>query len=271
MDFLKKHGEKIAFALAMLILIGTAVWLTRKVGAITGNVEPYRQLKGGDIAKVTGEEYDQSLTKYLQPMLWTNAPRDPFEPLRAQKATVNTNDPPVPPPPYGQEMTLIRIVRVPFRLLFKAYSYDAKNSRAYNFQINFRDFRRTFFVENVGDEIKDREVNTGYKTTKFQRIITPRFDPSINSTVERDESELTIEHEGEPPKVLPLGREIEDQEPIATVRCADGLQRREVRRAEKFECDGKTYIVVDIKRDRVLIKDPKSGEELTVKLPSATD
>jgi hypothetical protein len=262
MDFLKKHYEKIALAVVLVALIVSAIYLALNISAISSEPPPNPVV--GKTALAPHAEfgaYSNALNALAQPPLWTNTVG--FDPILPNGGTfterpVITNEFPV---------YLLGVVRKPFKLLFKIYSYDASTNEGYNFQINFQFRSRTFFISHVGDWIKDRYEDTGYKITKFEKKSTMVNDPTLGREHEKDVSEITVQHGTEKPVLLVLGQESEDQEPVAQVRCDVGGLTREYRRGQSFECERKTYRVFDIDMDQkqMVIIDAQTQEQHIIK------
>jgi hypothetical protein len=262
MDFLKKHYEKIVLAVTLVALIVSAVLLAMNVGALSSQLaeEPNTIPKAAPVPRAILETYSNAVQSLAQPSLWTND----FNPF------INNSLPPTPTNIIATAtnefpVILMSVVRKPFKLLFMTYSYDANAGMGYNFQINFQFRSRTFFTRSVGDPIRDRYEDTGYRITRFEKKSATVDDPLLGSKREKDISELTVQHEGGNPVVLVLGLESEDQEPVAEVRChADGATT-EYRRGQSFECDHKTYKVVDITLQQMVIVDAQTQEQHVVK------
>ncbi len=92
--------------------------------------------------------------------------------------------------------------------------------------------------------------------------------------MERDDSELTIQHGDEDPIVLIHGRVVREREPVASLYCDPGYPaqpvRHQVRRGQTFNCAGRDYIVVDIMPQRMIINDATTEEKLTLELVAPT-
>ena len=143
MDFLKKHYEKIVLAVALVALIASAIFLALSVSAISSELRK-RQIpspRSPLAPHAELETYSNAIQSLAQPPLWTNAAGfDPILPPRdhyVRDDILSTNEFPV---------ILMSVVRKPFKLLFKIYSYDASTKEGYNFQINFQFRSRTFFT-----------------------------------------------------------------------------------------------------------------------------
>jgi hypothetical protein len=259
MDFLKKHYEKIVLAITLVALIVSAVLLAMNVGTLSSQLaeEPNYVPTLAPAPHAVLGPYSNAVLSLAEPASWTNG--DPFKNPTVILAPTNT--PVVPTNDF--QVVLMNVVRKPFKLLFMTYSYDANADTGYNFQINFQFRSRTFFVRSVGDPIRDRYEDTGYRITKFEKKSTTVDDPLLGSKREKDLSELTVQHEGGNPVVL--GLESEDQEPVAEVRChADGAVK-EYRRGQTIECDRKTYKVVDITLQQMVIVDAQTQEQHVIK------
>ncbi len=190
---------------------------------------------------------------------------EPFNPIPVGPVISMPTGPTTNPAAPEFPVTLLSVVRKPFKLLFMAYSYDATTG-GYNFQINFQFRSRTFFIPAIGDIIKDHYEDTGYRIAKFERKSTVIDDPTFRSKRDKDLSELTVQHEGNNPVVLVLGNESEDQEPVAQVRCAGDLQPGEYRRGQLFTCKGGTYKVIEIDTNlkQMKIVDTQTQEQHTI-------
>jgi hypothetical protein len=270
MDFLKRHWEKILLSLVLVGVIGMGAWLAFSVERLNSEIReaPNRPPPKGEKVKPLDKTPLASAAEALQsPVLWDAIEADPF---RAHQRVVevapgtNTQTGPVEEP-----LTLVRIERKPFKLLFKAYSWDAEKETGYNFQINFQYRGRTFFVPVVGDPIRGLREDTGYVSVSFAHKVQPVFRPDLGKEMEEDQSVLTIKHDDEKPIELVLGKVGEEQEPVATLRCEvwpAPARLVEVRRGQAFECGGRGFIVVDITQKQVVIKDQKSAEKRTLDL-----
>jgi hypothetical protein len=265
MDFLKKHYEIVAVVAALILLIVSAVMLSIKVNAVNSESEltPRGGLRSELVAHVDTATYSNAIESLKQPPLWTNTPTDLFPPATIAPGTGTTISPGGGTP--TNVLTLVNITRKPFKLLFKAYSYAADKAEGYNYQINFQFRDRTFFIRAVGDPIKDRYEDTGYRIVSFQRKLVMVNDPTLGGQREKDVSELTIQHEGEKPVVLVLRQETEEQEPVAKVRCGPTGVEREYRRGQRIDCAGKTYKVVDIDPKQMVIVDAQTEVQQIIK------
>jgi len=264
MDFLKRQYEIVALTVALVALIASAILLSFKVNALNSELEqpPHGSRRSEFTPHLNENSYSNAITALQHPPLWTNAPTDPFSRIPFELSSVPGGG---ATPTNGLQVVLMSITRKPFKLLFKAYSYDADKSEGYNFQINFQFRDRTFFVRAAGDPIKDRYGDTGYRIVSFERKFTTVNDPSLGGKREKDVSELTIQHEGEKPVVLVLLQETEEQEPVANVRCGATAVTRECRRGQRIECGGRTYKVVDIDPTQMVIVDTQTEEQHVIK------
>jgi hypothetical protein len=269
MDFLKKHYEKIVLAAALVALIASAVYLALRVNDLS-NEGPTARITthATSTPHVALATYSNAIASLAEPPLWTNAGRVfrsiPVQGIEFPKQPSMT--PTNAPPTVEFPVTLLSLVRIPFKLLFMAYSPDAATG-GYNFQINFQFRARTFFVPAVGDIIKDHYEDTGYLITTFERKSIVIDDPTLGRKRDKDVSELTVQHEGGNPVVLILGQETEDQEPVAQVRCAADGQTGDYRRGQSFTCKGATYKVfdIDINLKQVVIVDTQTQEQHIIK------
>jgi hypothetical protein len=264
MDFLKKHYEKIVLAVALLALIVSAILLALKISSLSSELEtaPTSASKVATAPHAAVETYSNAIQALAQPPLWTNVPVKPFDPKPIG---------PVFPGAVSNEFViLMKVARMPFKLLFMTYSYDASTNEGYNFQINFQFRKRTFFTRAVRDGIKDRYEDTGYRIIKFEKKSTLVNDPSLNNVKrEKDVSELTVQHAGNNPVLLVLGQEAEEHEPVAQVRCTPTGPTQDYRRGQLIECQRKTYRIVDIVVDsdpkRMVIVDTQTQEQHIIK------
>lgn len=263
MDFLKKHYEKVTLAAALILLIVSAVLLALKVSALsTALEEPTRRsLKPALTPHTSLQVYSNAIQAVADPPVWsTNVSLTIFSATTyvAPKnidITGATNGLPI----------LLAVVHKPFTLLFKTYSYDADKGEGYNFQANFQFRARSFFIRAVGDLIKDRYEDTGYKVVKFEKKSKTVDDPVNGAKHEIDVSELTVQHPGNKPKALVLGQAGVEEEPVAQIRCDVASPTREYRRGQLIQCTGKTYKVVDIDLKQMVIVDAQTGDNYTIK------
>lgn len=256
MDFLKKHFEKVALAVGLLLLIASAIYLSLRLGEV--NQPPGQiNIRGEAAVPMDLTPYAKAIESLNNPPQWHDA--GPI--FTPPGIIVVDNGSPPPPPPTNCLPQVLRIVREPFKLRFFSYTGEG-----HNFQINFRDFRKSFFVSSVDDYIKDKFEDTGYKIIKFEKKIVEEIDPNINAPVVKDISRLTIQHEGEDPIVLVWGQQAEQKEPVAVVRWGENPQPFKVRRGQRFNCAGKTYIVVDMDSKQMIIVDEQSKEKHTIGL-----
>jgi hypothetical protein len=261
MDFLKKHYEKVSLAAVLIVLIASAILLSLKANTLNSELGegPDRVSTNDLVPQLDVQSYSNAILSLKQPPLWTNAPSDLFAEVAAVDVTnviTSTN---------GFQVILMSVTRKPFKLLFKAYSYDAQKSDGYNFQVNFQFRSRTFFVRAAGDGVKDHYEDTGYKVAKFEKKSVAINDPSLGGKRDKDVSELTLQHEGERPVVLVILQETEEQEPVAKVRCGAAGVDREYRRGQSIGCNGRTYKVVDINLNQMIIVDIQTQEQQVIK------
>jgi hypothetical protein len=265
MDFLKKHYEKVTLAAALILLIVSAVLLALKVSALSTelNDAPRKAPKPQLTSHIPLQVYSNAIQAVADPPLWsTNVALTVFSATAyvAPKSNVIdvtgvTNGLPI----------LLAVVHKPFTLLFKTYSYDADKGEGYNFQANFQFRAHSFFIRAVGDLIKDRYEDTGYKVVKFEKKTKTVDDPALGGQHETDVSELTVQHPGNKPKTLVLGQAGVEEEPVAQVRCDVASPNREYRRGQLIQCTGKTYKVVDIDLKQMVIVDSQTGNPYTIK------
>lgn len=267
MNFLKKHWEKFLLALALLALIVAGAMLMSRIDALQQNVNasPLGSKKPKDkLPPVDEVPYTNAMVQLEKPLLWGPFDHDPFiRPVDVEPEIID-----LPPEPrYTNDVTLIGARFVPFKLLFKSYSSDEENKTGRDFQINFQYRSHTFFVSGTNSPIADLEVDTGYRTIKFERKHVVVQDPTLNAPVQQDISELTIQHPGDEPIKLVYGKTAHEKEPVAKIQCTpefDPPRQYEVRRGQRFECEGHAYIVVDITPKQVVIKDAKTDEQRTL-------
>ncbi len=255
MDFIKKHYEKIALAAALVALIASATFLAIKVSALSEQVDEAirRKPRGKTVEPGDIGLYTNAIARILVPPLWADNNPDMFRTGETVRETGGEGPKPPTPDPYR----VIEVSRRPFKLIFKSYTGDG-----HNFQINFLTRARTFFIPEVGMEIADKFGTTGYAIKKFERKFVTRQVPGVGPQ-DVDVSELTIQHEGDEPIVLPLNKVVEEKEPFVTIQCSDGGPELYLSRQQEFTCGGKTYIVVDMNPTQVIIMDKLSKEKRT--------
>jgi hypothetical protein len=261
MAWLKTHYEKVVLALVLVLLIVSAAALSLKVGQLNQETRdlpraPKPKLKPTQPANLG--TYTAVIQMLQDPPLWTNVDRGLTSPNVVSgpggvdgTSVIPTNDQPV----------LVSVSYTPFYLLFKEYSSSSGQGR--NFQLNFRTWSKSFIVREVGDEVADRFVQTGYFIKKFEQKKTTTTG---GVSGDQDLSELTLQHEGEDPIVLVYNKEASSKEPIAHLGCKGSTQLQDVRRTQTFHCGDFTYNVVDINPRQMVIKETKSGVQTTIPL-----
>ncbi len=262
-DFLKKHFEKLLLALALVVLIVSAWLLSNQVDQLnTANQEVRRRQKkkGNDVQSIPLGPYSNVLAYLQSPPLWTNPIRivittqSPTGPNVDNTGTVTGCDP----------ACLTSVTREPFKLLFKAYTGDG-----HNFQLNLSTYNKTFYVADVGMEVADKFDKTAYFIKDFKQKKTTVNDSQMGRDYEKDVSELTLQRTGDDPIVLTLNQIKEGREPVAWVRCEGENRSRPIRKQQTFTCKDKTWKVVDINQNQMLIIDAKTGGE-TKTIPIST-
>ena len=258
MDFLKKHYDKILLAMAFILVIVFGSILVLKVNNLSRRLDQPNALleppRKATYEPMDTRKYAEALNALQHPPVWEATAVDLF-PRGTPSQAVISNKP----------IAYLRLERLPFDLLFKTYSWDAEKKRAYNFQISLRDLTRTFFTPAVGDPVKDKFGDTGYRIIKFEHKVENVFNPSIGHRVEVDHSELTLERAGEDMIVLELGKVHLRTESVATVLCQEDPQKEiQVRRGQSITCPSNTYIVVDMNEKQMVIKNLNTDKQDTI-------
>jgi hypothetical protein len=265
MDFLKRHYEKLVLAVALLVLIGTAGYLAKKVNELGQQVQnaPLRPpRKGKLVPPVSIESYQQVLVRLRKPSLWTNSPATMFPSF--QMPNVDTGMVTAPPPPKAT-IVLRQVVREAFRLRFDAYTWNAVKREAHAFQINSLTSRRTFFIESLGQPVPEVGESNRFVLVKFEQKTAKVAVPGMEELMEKDVSELTLQRSGGDPVVLVLGR-VSEPNPVAVVQCGTDPNLRHLRAGGQFECNSRTYKVVDIAPTQMVIEDLKNRETQAIPL-----
>jgi hypothetical protein len=266
----KKHAEKIVLAVALLALISTGGYFALNVGKLRETIRDATlpgKSKGATVKPLDFAPYTNALAELTQPSGWTNMPANPFLgwPTNVIIQISLTNTPTTPVRPTEPQFSFVDLKYRAFKLLFRAYSWNADEKRAYNFQINFIDQALTLFVPDIGGKIADRYRDTGYRIANFERILTNITD-SVGQR-EIDVSRLTIQRSQEEPIVLTLNKVTIQSDPVATLRILGNLTPKNLRRGDSFEADGKKYNVVDITPKQMLILDPQSKDQKPIVVP----
>ncbi|HMP72100.1 MAG TPA: hypothetical protein PKE55_02450 [Kiritimatiellia bacterium] len=172
---------------------------------------------------------------------------DGFSNLEEFLAGTDPNDPDDFPPPVIK-MRLVRMVLDPFKLRFQGVN---RLPDRVLYQLNLRTLERTFFVQ-IGEEVE------GYKVVRFEPDA-----PEGRETLVLSQNDKEIR--------LVQGRVIDAQAKIALmVSLLDGSRYRLIL-GEEFEKLGKNYKVVDIREDRVVIRDLTAERDNTIGLISSEE
>ena len=263
MDFIKKHFEKILLAATLVVLLGVALVLWRKVDALSDQVAAGLSGPTGktNLALTPTADYSNTIDAIKSPANWQVSPIDPFHTgveIYTPPPSGPTNNAPkiiIPVKPFA----LKSITRKPFRMIFKSYTGLGEN-----FAIS--EGKRTIFVPKVGDKIWSSidKYDTGFIVTKFEKKESLIDVPGIGGKHLRDTSELTIQRGSEPPILLVLNRITEEREPEAVIICQIDNLDLPVRKGQHVVCGGKLYNVVDITLKQVLIVDDETREKLMI-------
>lgn len=264
MDFIKKHYEKLLLAGSLVLLIGCAAYLGYRVAKLSDEIQNAPQkAKNKPKATVSATPtgiYTNAITLLQAPALWSASPVDPFQ------TRFTTPPPPPPRPPRGPAVSLVKIIPQPFKLKFQSY-----NEPGGDFAINFISRNKTIFIKKIGLEVADQFERTGFFITKFNKKIVETYNKSLNVTNKVDISELTIAKPDAPPIVLVLGKVAQERERVALVLCNRDNQETRVRKDDEFACGGRTYKVIDITAQQVLIEDTQSKEKIPISLPGVKE
>jgi len=158
-------------------------------------------------------------------------------------------------PGYLTKLRLKKFIKVPFRLKFEAYDEGS-------FQINTIDVRQPTQFVKLGEMI----AGTKYKALKFEKksVLNP------NTGVDRDVSELTVEHsESGLQVVLVVGTESNSPDQYARFAFLwDGTEFT-VKKLQTFSLkpeSGVVYKLIDIKDNEALINNVKTDGD-PIKVP----
>ena len=171
---------------------------------------------------------------------------------------VGKTDPqdPAAHPPYLTKLRLKQFIRVPFRLKFEAYDDDG------SFQINTVDVRQPTQFVKMGDTI----AGTKYKVVKFEKKSVP--NPSTG--VDRDTTELTVEHSETGGKVvLVVGTEVNSPDQYARFAFLWDHTEFTVKKNQKFVLKpepGIEYKLIDIREGEAVIINVKTEGD-PIKIP----
>lgn len=164
---------------------------------------------------------------------------DGYSNVEESQAGTNLNDPASFPPPIAK-LRLARTVVNPFKFRFLGISRLADGDR---YQLNLRTLERTYFA-------RLNDVVEGFKVASYEE------KADGGPTLVLDQGGKTIR--------LIQGRVInQDARSAVLVFLIDGT-RMGVRIGDVFKLKDRSYKVVDIKDDRVLIRDEQEGRDTVV-------
>jgi hypothetical protein len=155
-------------------------------------------------------------------------------------------DPKSFPPPLAK-MRVDRILTRPFKLRFQAISEFPDGVR---YQLNLRSLEKTYFVK-MGDTVE------GYKVSSYE----PKAERGPT---------LILEQAGKRIRLV-QGQEIQQDQREAVLVFLLDLQRFEVTSGATVTIKDKSYKVVDINENRVLIRDEEAGTDTPIGLASEED
>lgn len=261
MDWFKKYYEKLFLAASLLLLIAVAGYLALKINRLGDEI--HNSLASSSLPSIPAVDlapYSNAITALQSPSLWTNGNAVVlFPPRPVAPVIVNIT------PTTVETQGVIRLVSVthrPFQLLFMHYRADEKEKGVgSDFQVNFRNQNRTFFVKRVGDKIADAYTDTGYVITNFEQKIVEKDNPSVGGKISHDLSLLTVQHEGEPAIVLVHGRVANHPRRYARIQRPDNREPLDLAIGETFASSGNTYKVVDIGEKEVVLLNTISNKK----------
>lgn len=152
-------------------------------------------------------------------------------------------------PDAASKLRLVRLDRNPFMLRFQGVNTLPDGSL--QFQLNLRDLTRTYWVK-LNDEI------FGFKVSSYLPE-TP------------DGPVLILQTGDKPPIRLVKGRAIQEHELIATLVFLINRQTLKVKVGDPLNVKGEEYKVVDIRANSVLIRNDKTGKEVSVPVLTETE
>ena len=158
-------------------------------------------------------------------------------------------------PAYLSKLFLKRFIRIPFRLKFEAYDDDG------NYQINTVDVRQPTQFVKMNQVIP----LTKYKTVNFEK----KSVPNPKTGVDRDVSELTVEHTETGVKVaLVVGTEVNSPDQFALFSFLWDHTEFTVKKGQKFFLKpepGIEFKLIDIRENEAVIMNVKTdGEPIKV-------
>jgi hypothetical protein len=171
---------------------------------------------------------------------------DGFSNLEEFLANTELNDPTKSPPPTAK-LRLIRVVSNPFKLRFQGVQKLADGNR---YQLNLRTLERTFFAR-LGDQIEGFEV------------VEYLADAPNGPTLVLRQGKTTIR--------LIRGSAYTQQEMLADMVLLIDKSRLRQKIGDVFKVKGVDYKVIDISRNRVLIRDVATGKDTSVSLLSEAE
>lgn len=168
---------------------------------------------------------------------------DGYTNVEEHQSGSNMKDPAITPPA-SAKLRLLRTVVNPFRLRFLGISKLPDGDR---YQLNVRSLERTYFAR-IGDEIE------GFKVVSYQG------DAAGGPTI-------TLERESKSIRLI-QGRVINEEDRTAFVVFLITGARYKLQVNQEFRLQGDLYKVVDIREDRIVIRDARDGKLITVGLLS---
>lgn len=176
-----------------------------------------------------------------------DADGDGFSNLEEYQAKTKVNDP-KDSPSVTAKLRLIRVASNPFKLRFQGDAQFADGSIRY--QLNLKTLERTYFVR-IGDEIE------GFKVLEY----LPQTPEGPAIVVQQGESRIR----------LVKGKAITQYEMVSDVIFLIDRSRFRLRVGDVFKVKEQEYKVIDIRQDRVLIRDVKTNQTTEVGLLSQAE
>ncbi len=166
---------------------------------------------------------------------------DGYSNLEEYLAGTDPNDPNSFPPPVAK-LRLVRTVINPFKLRFLGSSLLPDGVR---FQLNLRTLERTYFAR-IGEDVE------GYRVVSFD-------DKAAEGPT------LTLEKDGSSIRLV-QGRVINQEARTALLIFLLDNSRYRIQKGDEIKLKDLVYNVVDIREDRVVIREQQTGKQTVVNL-----
>ena len=204
--------------------------------------------------------FDDAGLDLLDPKVLTQDPdKDGFTNLEEFSAKTDPQDP-KSHPEYITKLRLQRVIKKPFRFIFKSWFGNPEQPESLDFQIETVDLKQPTQFVKMNAEVR----GTSFKVTKFE------MKSFVDSNqIRKDASELSLQSEDGESMVLVVEKTGNLPKVFVRFKYLWNGTEFEVKQGQEFALEpdaGRKYKVIDISSTQALVLDVASGQSVAIPL-----